>query len=247
MAPKEMNITRLLVQGKHVSGATEEAIVSCTHFSSFLGLISYRVSSLHSQLEWRRERKRIRNREYYRERKAARMGDADRKRMRSAATTMLRRSTKEAEQKPKCLSERTNGHEDKRRDSSGRKKRLFAKVSSRDLRYPTSDQENFKDPIQLILLAWEHREKQEEKERFDDDKLRELTPIPPTLVTEGLEHRPREDKLSNPRHLTRRDPPKKLPDKFYASCCKKLISFLSGKARSWALHEFFYSDIDRAW
>jgi hypothetical protein len=33
----------------------------------------------------------------------------------------------------------------------------------------------------------------------------------------------------------------------YASFCLKLMNSLSGAARSWAVSEFFYGDIDRAW
>jgi hypothetical protein len=33
----------------------------------------------------------------------------------------------------------------------------------------------------------------------------------------------------------------------YASFCLKLMNSLSGPARSWAVREFFYGDIDRAW
>lgn len=36
-------------------------------------------------------------------------------------------------------------------------------------------------------------------------------------------------------------------DAKYAEYIASMIRILSGSGRSWALHEFFYSDIDRAW
>lgn len=44
------------------------------------------------------------------------------------------------------------------------------------------------------------------------------------------------------------DPPRsRHSDEKYAEWIDAMVNILSGSGRSWALHEFFYSDIDRAW
>jgi len=44
------------------------------------------------------------------------------------------------------------------------------------------------------------------------------------------------------------DPPRLChSDQMYALFTSKLVNFLRGDGRAWAMHEFFYSDLDRAW
>jgi hypothetical protein len=44
-----------------------------------------------------------------------------------------------------------------------------------------------------------------------------------------------------------RPPRSRHSNQVYASFCLQLVNALSGAARSWAINEFFYSDLDRAW
>jgi len=46
---------------------------------------------------------------------------------------------------------------------------------------------------------------------------------------------------------TAEPPLRRHSDAKYADWINAMINILSGSGRSWALHEFFYSDIDRAW
>ena len=96
----------------------------------------------------------------------------------------------------------------------------------------------------------------------DDDELRprmldEEVPVitlPVTYKDEGIDLRLPTWEMCNPvGQIAFGEPPVTEPyrvvytNEKYALWCVKMIDSLTGSARSWARHEFFYSDIDRPW
>jgi hypothetical protein len=76
----------------------------------------------------------------------------------------------------------------------------------------------------------------------------------PTSYTEaGIVYRLPEWKIMNPAasgtsYRTPFEPMRvRHSDEVYASNCHKLVAILQGSARAWAVCEFFYSDLDKAW
>jgi hypothetical protein len=76
----------------------------------------------------------------------------------------------------------------------------------------------------------------------------------PTSYTEaGIVYRLPEWKTMNPAAsgVSYRTPfePQRVrhSDEVYASNCQKLVTVLQGSARAWAVCEFFYNDLDKAW
>jgi hypothetical protein len=131
-----------------------------------------------------------------------------------------------------------------------RERRLFGRLGLKGLIYQNSSrQEDANDPISLSMIQWQRRSQQGAEETQADDKLLSIENkvLSPMLAEAGLEYQPRGENIIQASDQTQGDPIRKLSDKFYASCCMKLIHALKGKARNWAFHEFFYSDIDRAW
>jgi hypothetical protein len=76
----------------------------------------------------------------------------------------------------------------------------------------------------------------------------------PTSYTEaGIVYRLPEWKTMNPAssgaaYRTPFEPQRvRHSDEIYASNCQKLVTVLQGSARAWAVCEFFYNDLDKAW
>jgi hypothetical protein len=76
----------------------------------------------------------------------------------------------------------------------------------------------------------------------------------PTSYTEaGIVYRLPEWKTMNPAssgasYRTPFEPQRvRHSDEVYASNCQKLVTVLQGSARAWAVCEFFYNDLDKAW
>jgi hypothetical protein len=126
--------------------------------------------------------------------------------------------------------------------------------------HPISQSINPKDPVSLALLNWQRElslppgQRGTQSEVQNEVEVKANVSIPPALVQEGVEYRlPTFEAVARCESFPRTqpiplDPPRQAhTDATYASWCKQLINCLSGSARSWALHEFFYSDVDRAW
>ena len=117
--------------------------------------------------------------------------------------------------------------------------------------YMDSNQSNQKDDDDTMMV---------EKEKESSQQIAsEYISLPPPIAKLGLEFRPQLLKLKEvsktPRNIQQKqdkgvDAPKKknYSDDLYVKNCKTLMNTLSNKhARNWAVHEFFYSDMDREW
>jgi hypothetical protein len=77
--------------------------------------------------------------------------------------------------------------------------------------------------------------------------------LPKSYTEAGIVYRLPEWKIMNPAAsgTSYRTPFEPLrvrhSDEVYASNCHKLVAILQGSARAWAVCEFFYSDLDKAW
>ena len=94
---------------------------------------------------------------------------------------------------------------------------------------------------------------EELRPRMLDEEVPVIT-IPVTYKDEGIDLRLPTWELCNPvGQIAFGEPPVTEPcrvvytNEKYALWCVKMIDSLTGSARSWARHEFFYSDIDRPW
>ena len=105
--------------------------------------------------------------------------------------------------------------------------------------------------ISLGLLEWKRRQE------WDSVACRESTEttheaLPLKLAEAGMNTLPRWDSINPIPHIHRQpatvEPVRRRhTNEKYAEWINAMINILSGSGRSWALHEFFYSDIDRAW
>jgi hypothetical protein len=116
-----------------------------------------------------------------------------------------------------------------------------------------------KAPPSLSLADWQRRKSlpnygrdaPEETKREYRNRLKRQ--MPETYTKAGIIHRPKSWKLANPAlseasYHTPFEPPRvRHTDEVYASNCHKIVAALQGSARSWAVCEFFYSDLDKAW
>jgi hypothetical protein len=102
------------------------------------------------------------------------------------------------------------------------------------------------DHISLGLLEWRRRQ------ALAHDQEISIS-LPSSLVRAGLSaDLPLWDTVNFIPALQRQpvmaEPPRRRhSNDQYAEWTTKMINCLSGSGRNWALHEFFYSDIDRAW
>jgi hypothetical protein len=77
--------------------------------------------------------------------------------------------------------------------------------------------------------------------------------LPPSYTEAGIVYRLPEWKTMNPAlsgasYRTPFEPQRvRHSDEVYASNCQKLVTVLQGSARAWAVCEFFYNDLDKAW
>ena len=113
-------------------------------------------------------------------------------------------------------------------------------------------------PVSLSLLDWQRRQlllrnkgrKKNEKPSSSASHLRAMT----ELISPGVNTRmnPWETLHSDAEQFAHQPPTLEPPRKrhtndTYGCLCNTLINCLQGKARMFARHEFFYSDIDKAW
>lgn len=134
------------------------------------------------------------------------------------------------------------------------KSRLFENIQTSTT---SSDQSMGQDLILLKFLDWQRRQTWSpmgrklkiDTERESDKKVR----LPQTFARLGISFSlPLWENVSPASTISSR-PNRTGPvrarhsDIIYASWCNKLLNCLRGSTRSWAMHEFFYSDIDRSW
>jgi len=112
--------------------------------------------------------------------------------------------------------------------------------------------------ISLGLLEWKRRQQgdtatNKEKGSMPEMDQEPVSTLPRKLARAGLRaDLPLWDSV-NPIPSVQRQPATAEPprrrhsDAKYADWISTMVNVLTGSGRSWALHEFFYSDIDRAW
>ena len=128
--------------------------------------------------------------------------------------------------------------------------RFFGDLDVETIFHPTTREENSKDPISLDMLDWRRRVLLN-----NQNKTYSIGDIPELLTKAGMERRhslwksaTRGNKAGFSGHLAHYDPRRYMhSDNTYAIFCKTLMNCLSGGAKRWAQHEFFYGDIDRGW
>jgi hypothetical protein len=148
---------------------------------------------------------------------------------------------------------------DSRREADRQSRRIESFRDDRDsiiLRKPPVEA-----PLSLALHDWQRRDliskisKDRETESLTEmEYQKRLKKTLPASYTEaGIVYRLPGWKAMNPAasgasYRTPFDPPRvRHSDEVYASCCHKLVTVLQGSARTWAVCEFFYSDLDKAW
>lgn len=130
-------------------------------------------------------------------------------------------------------------------------KRLFPSLETKDLVSLGAPNE-FNDPISLSMLDWIERKRQAETPATAQS-LQYAPPdaeIPPSLAKLGLEFRPRPVTLDTREFRSTKkgeDALSKFQGSVYASNGKVLLNALHTRARQWAIHEFFYSSLDKDW
>lgn len=242
MKGEEIKITRVLVQEGHVSGVTEEEIVSGIYILRDAAECEFLTTKITLQLEWKRGRKRRRNREYYLQKKD--------EKLKAKARSRRRREKKEARgneaNKRKRVSaindnssEEIDGNEE---NSVVQERKLFGRLHPEGL----IRRDEPRDPISLSMIQWQRWSEGETQSDTNVLPIRSKI-LPPLLVEAGLEYQPRTKNITERSSFFEGDRLRNLSDKMYASSSMKVINALGGKARNWAFHEFFYSDIDRAW
>jgi hypothetical protein len=141
--------------------------------------------------------------------------------------------------------------------------RLFGRLDKQSIFHPRMRHgDSANDPITLDILDWRRRlqprKRAKKKSKNKVGEQAQYNPpkvIPDVLVQGGMVCRlppravakPTSKPFASarPSHF---DPPRKRhSDQVYATLVKKLMNSLSGGGKRWAQHEFFYSDIDRAW
>lgn len=109
--------------------------------------------------------------------------------------------------------------------------------------------------ISLGLLEWKRRQERDADSKESTVPVPEsgFLPIPERLAKTGVTAELPSWDIANPIPVAQRQPATTEParyrhsDEKYAGWINSMINILNGSGRSWALHEFFYSDIDRAW
>jgi hypothetical protein len=110
----------------------------------------------------------------------------------------------------------------------------------------------FNDPLSLSMMNWIERPSMGEIEVTSTQDIQYAghdKEIPPALTKLGLEFRPRPLTIETKEVRSRKDiyMGKYQSKDVYASNCKMMLNALHTGARDWAIHEFFYSTIDRDW
>jgi hypothetical protein len=226
---RDILLTRIVVNGEHV----DEGPIDSTTLR-----------------ERKRELKRLRDRQYQKRKRDRRIREKERRQGKSISdskyTTPIRSNTKRRRQR---------GSDEDQGDR--RKRRKKDKSSSHTGSSLSLSGRSFKGPVSLALLDWQRRQMWSpgrKARKFESEReIRQKVEIPPHLARYGVGFRLPPWESVNPAsdisdQSNQFAPPRgRHSDEVYAAWCHKLINCLNGSARSWALHEFFYSDIDRAW
>jgi hypothetical protein len=147
-----------------------------------------------------------------------------------------------------------------RREARARKK-ARRDVSRRDTAPTVLRKPAVEAPLSLALRDWQRRDlissiaKGVNIDVLTETEYRNrLKKGLPTSYTEaGIVYRLPEWKTMNPAasgasYRTPFEPQRvRHSDEVYASNCQKLVTVLQGSARAWAVCEFFYNDLDKAW
>jgi hypothetical protein len=147
-----------------------------------------------------------------------------------------------------------------RREARARKK-ARRDVSRRDTAPTVLRKPAVEAPLSLALRDWQRRDlissiaKGVNIDVLTETEYRNrLKKGLPTSYTEaGIVYRLPEWKTMNPAasgasYRTPFEPSRvRHSDEVYASNCHKLVTVLQGSARAWAVCEFFYNDLDKAW
>lgn len=183
----------------------------------------------------------MRDRQYHQRKRNEKQGEAQR-RKRADTSRFL---SPPRRQNKRSHASNYDSEDDEENRSRKQKRRRFQKAVLRP-----------GEPISLRLLDWQRRQTLEESTkngtRESERDVRNRLQVPHALSKLDIGFRlptwesVKPTKVHHPNQEL--DPLRgRHSDDVYASWCHKLINCLSGSARSWATHEFFYSDIDRAW
>ena len=201
----------------------------------------------HTMHERKRELKRLRDRQYQKRKREQKLREQDRK-SGSKYTTPIRSNSNKRQR------EDESHEDDERRQRRKSQKSRKSDGASRNLISARTG----KNSISLALLDWQRRQMWSPNSgrrlaREDDQDISTKVAIPTQLAKCGIGYRlPPWESVNTASNMVEQsnyvEPPRgRHSDEIYAAWTHKLINCLNGSTRSWAIHEFFYSDIDRAW
>ena len=224
---RDVLVTRIIVEGKHVSEDESDRMTI---------------------RERKRELKRLRDRQYQkrrRDRKLAERGERRQLLPKTNFTTPIRSNAKR----------RTRDY-DSETDDDQRPHQRPRTIQGAHASTAGSKKRILKGHVSLPLLDWQRRQiwapGGRGRKDVDNDVQASLA-IPAHVKKSGIAYRlpPWEsvNPASNIADQSNHAEPirKRHSDDVYSSWCHKLINCLNGGARSWAIKEFFYSDIDKPW
>ncbi|CAB9529670.1 PHD and ring finger domains 1 [Seminavis robusta] len=221
MRPLGPFVTKVLVDGEHVSEDEGERL---------------------SLKERKRELKRLRDRQYQKKRRERQL--AEKERRKSSILNTPVRSNRKRGRDDDSGSDDDGGRRKIRPVRPGKRKGFSRKLAgSRPLR----------GPVSLPLLDWQRRQmwSTRTKPKREEADANNTMDIPDQLAKWGITHRPPPWDAVNPAlgYEAEYEEPlrRRHADDVYGLWCHKLINCLNGSARAWAIHEFFYSDLDRPW
>ncbi|CAB9499310.1 PHD and ring finger domains 1 [Seminavis robusta] len=218
---RDLLVTKVLVDGEHVSEDEGERL---------------------SLKERKRELKRLRDRQYQKKRRERQL--AEKERRKSSILNTPVRSNRKRGRDDDSGSDDDGGRRKIRPVRPGKRKGFSRKLAgSRPLR----------GPVSLPLLDWQRRQmwSTRTKPKREEADANNTMDIPDQLAKWGITHRPPPWDAVNPAlgYEAEYEEPlrRRHADDVYGLWCHKLINCLNGSARAWAIHEFFYSDLDRPW
>jgi len=219
---RDVLITKVLVNGEHVEADPDDDL---------------------TLQERKRELKRMRDRQYQKRKRDAKNRTKEKLQTPAAATPIRSNSNNR--------SRRYESESDEDQTGNWKPLRPFKKAKKVN--------RSLKGPVSLALLDWQRRQlwaagyNKRQRKLLEKD-IRANVRIPEYMAKLGIDFRlpPWESvnpAVANNVHDKPHNDPlrKKHSDDVYASWNHALINCLNGSARSWAVHEFFYSDVDRAW
>jgi DIRP len=224
---RDFLVTKVLVNGDHVEEDEEDRM---------------------SLKERKRELKRLRDRQYQKRRRDRKIALQEQGRQRPMLSTPIRSNSKGRRDYDSGSDDdgpRLRKIPTMRAGKKGSSRKAFSGslTGARPLR----------GPVSLPLLDWQRRQLWSPRRRTKKEAELEANrnmQIPDHFKTSGISFRlPPWEALNPALTMPEEVEPvrKRHADDVYAAWCHKLINCLNGSARSWAIHEFFYSDLDRPW